>query len=71
MVPPCLQALPELKCLYLRGNPFVSDMPNYRKRIIAALPTLTYMDDRPIFEMERYGAEGWFASRLCCFRYAL
>jgi dynein assembly factor 1 len=51
--------LPALKCLYLKGNPLVSSMSSYRKATIAAIPSLTYLDDRPVFEVERTSAEAW------------
>ncbi|PRW59455.1 dynein assembly factor axonemal [Chlorella sorokiniana] len=59
-----LKGLPHLKCLYLRGNPLVSKLPSYRKTTIAALPGLTYLDDRPITELERACAEAWAAGGL-------
>lgn len=49
-----LKKLPNLACLYLTGNPFVSNLKNYRKTLIASLPELKYLDDRPVFETERY-----------------
>ena len=55
-----LASLPHLKCLYLKGNPLVSAMRSYRKATIAALPGLTYLDDRPVFEVERLCAEAWW-----------
>ena len=54
-----LRSLPRLKCLYLRDNPLVSALRCYRKRVVAALPALTYLDDRPVFEVERRCAEAW------------
>lgn len=54
-----LQRLPDLRCLYLKGNPVVGKVPSYRKALIAALPELTYLDDRPVFEEERNCAEAW------------
>jgi len=54
-----LTAMPNLTCLYLKGNPIVSNVKQYRKTLISSLPGLTYLDDRPIFELERRCAEGW------------
>ena len=51
--------LPNLKCLYLKGNPVVSNIKNYRKTVVAALPGLGYLDDRPIFEDERRMIDAW------------
>lgn len=51
--------LPDLRCLYLSGNPMVSKIKNYRKTVVASLSKLTYLDDRPVFEVERRCAEAW------------
>jgi hypothetical protein len=58
-----LRRLPGLRCLYLKGNPVVGKLPGYRKALISALPALTYLDDRPVFEEERRCAEAWCAGR--------
>lgn len=54
-----LKAMPQLTCLYLKGNPIVSQVKNYRKTLVSSLSGLTYLDDRPVFELERVCAEGW------------
>ena len=53
------QSLPDLRCLYVTGNPVVSKIKNYRKTMIATIPTLNYLDDRPVFPVERRCAEAW------------
>eukprot|EP00210_Caulerpa_lentillifera_P004704 g4488.t1 len=54
-----LESLPNLRCVYLKGNDVVSKIRNYRKRLIAKLQNLTYLDERPVFEAERRMAEAW------------
>ena len=51
--------LPRLSCLYLKGNPLVRKTKHYRKTLITKLPRLAYLDDRPVFELERIAAEAW------------
>lgn len=52
-------ATPQLRCLYLQGSPLASDLAHYRKRCIAALPRLQYLDDRPVSAKDRRCAEAW------------
>lgn len=47
-----LARLPQLKCVYLQGNPLVDD-PTYRRNVLSTLSGLTYLDDLPIFDNER------------------
>ena len=51
--------MPELICLYLKGNPAVRKVSMYRKRLTAGMKSLSYLDDRPVFEVERLAAEAW------------
>ncbi|EPR64603.1 leucine rich repeat-containing protein [Toxoplasma gondii GAB2-2007-GAL-DOM2] len=48
-----LSHLPCLKVLYLKGNPVIRQIQNYRKTVIVTLKELTYLDDRPVFIDER------------------
>lgn len=54
-----LESIPDLKCLYLKGNPVVSKLKNYRKTIISQMKSLLYLDDRPVFEKDRRLSEAW------------
>lgn len=54
-----LSKLVNLKVLYLKGNPIVGKIKNYRKRVVAELQTLNYFDDRPVKEEERRLAYHW------------
>ena len=51
--------LPNLKVLYLQNNPVTKKIRDYRKTIINAIPTLTYLDDRPVFKEDRRHAEAF------------
>lgn len=52
-------AMPQLRCLYLAGNPVVSKVPSYRKAMIARCSQLTYLDDRPVTDEERLWCQAW------------
>jgi dynein assembly factor 1 len=56
-----LQLLPDLRVLYLMGNPVVKNIRNYRKTIISKCKMLKYLDDRPVFEEERRRVDKWAA----------
>lgn len=58
-----LEQLP-LRLLKLNGNPVVSTMQPYRKRLLSSMPTLTYLDESPTFEYERRAAEGYMRGGL-------
>jgi dynein assembly factor 1 len=51
--------LPDLRVLYLMGNPAVKHIRNYRKTIISRCKQLRYLDDRPIFDEERRRTDAW------------
>jgi hypothetical protein len=51
--------LPALACLVLTGNPFLRTMRQYRKTVLSSMPTLTHLDDRPVFEEERVAVAAW------------
>lgn len=54
-----LVRMPNLKVLYLKGNPCVNKIKNYRKTVISKIPTLLYLDDRPVFADDRRNAEAF------------
>ena len=53
--------MPALAVLYLQGNPCVKKIPHYRRALIARIPTLKFLDDRPVFDEERECAEAFYA----------
>lgn len=54
-----LADMPDLRVVYLMGNPVVKKIRYYRKTVIAACSRLTYLDDRPVFEEERRRVTRW------------
>lgn len=56
-----LAAMPRLATLYLKGNPLVADTRHYRKAVLTAMPALQYLDDRPVFDVERVAVAAWKA----------
>lgn len=51
--------MPNLKVLYCQNNEFVKKITNYRKTTIVKIPTLMYLDDRPVFPEDRRRAEAF------------
>lgn len=49
----------ELKILRYHGNPGVRSIEHYRKRLVNALPSLRYLDERPVFPVERKASAAW------------
>lgn len=49
----------KLKVLRYHGNGGIRHVSHYRKRLINALPDLTYMDERPVFPVERKACKAW------------
>merc|ERR1719420_401479 len=64
VLPEVFAKMKELRVLYLKGNPVVRNIPNYRKTVIASLPDLKYLDDRPVFDEDRRYAEAFVAAGL-------
>jgi Leucine rich repeat len=57
-----LQGFRRLTALFTKGNPFARDTRHYRKSVLASLPNLQYLDDRPVFEVERASVKAWVSS---------
>ncbi len=51
--------MPEMAVVYMQNNEFTKKISHYRKTIITKIPTIKYIDDKPVFEDERRFAEAW------------
>jgi hypothetical protein len=59
-----LSQIPKLVTLYLKGNACVRDTKHYRKTTISSLPGLRYLDERPVFDAERFSTSAWASGGL-------
>lgn len=59
ILPEVLEKMPNLAVLYLNGNEVTKKIKNYRKTLIAKIPSLKYLDDRPVFPEDRRHAEAF------------
>lgn len=55
----CFKEMSSLRVIYLHGNEVVRKISYYRKTLIATLPSMTYLDDKPVFEDEKRLAEAF------------
>ena len=58
------QEMKKLAVLNLMSNPVISKIQNYRRNLISKVQTLTYLDDRPVFEKERLAVEAWYVIKV-------
>ncbi|CAD7965519.1 unnamed protein product [Amoebophrya sp. A25] len=49
----------KLNCVFLQNNPSVRRIKNYRRRLVAQLPNLTFLDTKQVTEVERVSVQGW------------
>lgn len=54
-----LGSMPNLRTLYLTGNPCVRTIPHYRKKVISSIKHLCHLDDKPVFADERRLVTAW------------
>ena len=64
ILPEIFEKMPNLAVLYTQNNGFCKKIKSYRKTMIARLPNLKYLDDRPVFEEDRRFAEAWYKGGL-------
>lgn len=55
---------PGVKLLRYHGNPGIRNIEHYRKRMVNALPGVTYLDERPIFPVEVKSCAAWASGGL-------
>jgi len=54
-----LSRLPALRVLYLKNNPVVEPVSQYRRLLTAACTKLKFLDDRPINDVDHACAQAW------------
>lgn len=54
-----LASMPNLRVLYLQGNPITRKTKDYRHVMISKCKELTYLDQRPVNNRERLAVEAW------------
>lgn len=54
-----LSKMSKLKVLMLKDTPFTRMTPSYRKQVILSVSTLTFLDERPVTEDERFLTLAW------------
>jgi hypothetical protein len=47
-----------VSCLYLKATPLARGFRNYRKKLIAAMKKLKFLDDRPVLDKDHRLSEG-------------
>ena len=55
-----LEKMPDLRVLNLIGNPVIRKTVQYRRKFISRIKSLTFHDDRPVFDNERLAVEAWY-----------
>lgn len=58
-VPDILMKMPNITVVYMQNNEFTKKITHYRKSVISRIPSLKYIDDRPIFEDELRYSQAW------------
>jgi len=64
ILPEILEKLPNLTLLECKGNSFRDKIPDFRKTMIARLPKLRYLDERPVTEEDRRRAHAFAEGKL-------
>jgi len=54
-----LESLTNLSVFYGKGNPVISSIKQYRKKVISRVPSINFLDNRPIMDVERVMAVAW------------
>lgn len=51
--------MPNIAVIYMQSNEFTKKISHYRKTIISKIPTIKYIDDKPVFEDELRFSLAW------------